>query len=286
MIPALAQRTVSGVLIGGATLAILFWAPPVALFAILLGVTMLACYEFFALLTKLNIPRYAYVGTLCGLLYLGGVWAHLAWPAAIPAAIEPALLFVLVATILIRQFPQKENPRPMETMAGTIMGVLYAPFLLSFFPRLLLTWGDAGGRWLILYLLLVVKLSDTGAYFVGCSIGRHKLCERISPKKTWEGFFGGLLFAVVASVAFWYFRHGQLGALAFSLPHAIGLALLLALMGVLGDLAESILKRAANVKDSASYIQGMGGVLDVLDSLLLAAPTLFLYAMLFLKSNP
>ncbi|MCX7009821.1 MAG: phosphatidate cytidylyltransferase, partial [Kiritimatiellaeota bacterium] len=140
--------------------------------------------------------------------------------------------------------------------------------------------------WLILYLLLVVKLSDTGAYFVGCTIGHHKLVPRISPKKTWEGFFGGLAFALVASLLWWHFSGGRLGPLAFPLPHAIGLALLLALMGVLGDLAESILKRAANVKDSASYIQGMGGVLDVLDSLLLAAPTLYIYAALFLKPNP
>jgi phosphatidate cytidylyltransferase len=286
MIPALVQRTVSGVLLGGGALAILFLAPPLALLGVLLAVATLACYEFFALLPAVNIPRYPVVGTLCGLLYLGGVWAHLAWPAKVPAAIEPALLFVLVATILIRQFPQKENPRPVETMAGTIMGVLYAPFLLSFFPRLFLEWGDAGGRWLIFYLILVVKLSDTGAYFVGCSLGRHKLCERISPKKTWEGFFGGLLFAVIASVAFWYFQQGRLGSLVFTLPHAIALGLLLALLGVLGDLAESILKRAANVKDSASYIQGMGGALDVLDSLLLAAPALYLYALLFLHPNP
>ncbi len=286
MIPALVQRTVSGVLIGGATLALLFWAPPWVLGALLLAVAALACNEFFALLPKVNIPRYPVVGTLCGLLYLVGVWAHLTWPDKVPAVVEPALLFVLVATILIRQFPQKENLRPVETMAGTIMGVLYAPFLLSFFPRLLLGWGDAGGRWLILYLILVVKLSDTGAYFVGCTLGRHKLCERISPKKTWEGFFGGLLFAVLTSVAFWYFRGGQLGAFAFSLPHAIGLGLLLALLGVLGDLAESILKRAAAVKDSASFISGMGGVLDVLDSLLLAAPALYLYALLFLHPNP
>jgi phosphatidate cytidylyltransferase len=286
MIPALVQRTVSGVLIGGATLALLFWAPAWVLGALLLAVAALACNEFFALLPKVNIPRYPVVGTLCGLLYLVGVWAHLAWPEKVPAAVEPALLFVLVATILIRQFPQKENPRPVETMAGTIMGVLYAPFLLSFLPRLLLGWGDAGGRWLILYLILVVKLSDTGAYFVGCSLGRHKLCERISPKKTWEGFFGGLVFAVLTSVAFWYFCDGRLGTLAFALPHAIVLGLLLTLLGVLGDLAESILKRAANVKDSASFISGMGGVLDVLDSLLLAAPTLYLYALLFLHPNP
>ena len=283
MIPALLQRTTSGLLIGGLLIVALFWLPTIALLPIMLVVATFASYEFFKLLPAANIPRYPWIGTLCGLLFLTGVWFEYTRPASVPPVIEPALLFVLVATILIRQFPQKENLRPLETMAGTIMGVLYAPFLLSFFPRLMFHWSEASGRWLLLYLVLVVKMSDIGAYFVGCSIGRHKLCPRISPQKTWEGFFGGLIFALATSLAWWKLAHGQIGALVLPLPHALALGLGLALMGVLGDLAESILKRAANVKDSASYIQGMGGILDVLDSLLLAAPTLYIYAVLFLK---
>lgn len=282
-VPALIQRTVSGVLIIAALLGVLFWLPPIGMLPILLAVAALASFEFFKLLPAANIPRYPWIGTLCGLLFLVGVWFEYTRPDMVRPVIEPALLFALVTTILIRQFPQKENPRPLETMAGTIMGVLYAPFLLSFFPRLMFQWGSAGGGWLILYLVFVVKMSDVGAYFVGCSLGRHKLCPRISPKKTWEGFFGGLVFALTTSVFWWKLAHGHVGALAITLPHALALGLLLALMGVLGDLAESILKRAANVKDSASYIQGMGGILDVLDSLLLAAPTLYVYALLFLK---
>ena len=282
MIPALIQRTTSAVLIVGLLIGVLFWLPPIGLLPILLAVAALACYEFFKLLLAANIPRYPWIGTLCGLLFLVGVWFEYTQPAIVLPVIEPMLLFLLVATILVRQFPQKENLRPLETMAGTIMGVLYAPFLLSFFPRLMFHWG-AGGGWLILYLVFVVKMSDVGAYFVGCSIGRHKLCPRISPKKTWEGFLGGLVFALATSVLWWKLTHGHIGALAITLPHALALGLLLALMGVLGDLAESILKRAANVKDSGSYIQGMGGVLDVLDSLLLTAPTLYVYALLFLK---
>ena len=283
MIPALVQRTTSGLLIGALLIGVLFWVPPTGLLFILLAVAALACYEFFKLLPAANIPRYPWIGTLCGLLFLIGVWFHLTQPATVPATIEPAMLFVLVATILVRQFPQKNNTRPLETMAGTIMGVLYAPFLLSFFPRLLLTWGDAGGRWIIFYLVVIVKLSDVGAYFVGSSMGRHKLVPRISPAKTWEGFFGGLVFSVAASLIWWKVADGRIGALALPWFHALALGLLLALMGVLGDLAESILKRAANVKDSASYIRGMGGVLDVLDSLLLTAPTIYIYALLFLK---
>lgn len=288
MIPALAQRTVSGVVLGGGAIALFIWAPAWALFAVMLVVATFASREFYALLPAANIPRYPVVGTLCGLLYLSAVWAQLTCPtltATQRAAIEPAMFFLIVATILIRQFPQKENPRPLETMAGTLMGVLYVPLMLGFYPRLLLTWGADTGRWLIFYGVVVVKISDIGAYFVGSTLGRHKLCPRISPKKTWEGLFGGIAASLVASLVWWYLGHGRLGLLEFTLPHAVALGLLLPVMGLLGDLAESVLKRAANVKDSASYIQGMGGLLDVLDSLLLTAPLLFIYVLLFLKLN-
>ena len=289
MIQALAQRTVSGVLLGGGAIAVFFFAPVPALFALMLIIAALATREFYALLPAVNIPRFPVVGTLCGLLYLCAVWAQLNLPgltATQRAAIEPAVFFLIVATILIRQFPQGENPRPLETMAGTLMGVLYVPLMLGFYPRLLLTWGADTGRWLIFFGVLVVKVSDIGAYFVGSTLGRHKLCPRISPKKTWEGLFGGIAASLVASLAWWQLAHGQIGALVFPLPHAIVLGLLLPVMGLFGDLAESVLKRAANVKDSASYIQGMGGLLDVLDSLLLTAPLLFIYVLLFLQLKP
>ena len=286
MIPALVQRTISGVLLGGAAIALFFKAPVPALFVSLLLVAALGTREFYALLPAANIPRFPVVGTLCGLLYLGGVWAQLTCPALTGtqrAAIEPALFFLIVTTILLRQFPQKNNLRPLETMAGTLMGVLYVPLMLSFYPRLLLTWGVDTGRWLIFYGVLVVKLSDIGAYFVGSLCGRHKLCPRISPKKTWEGLLGGILASLAASLVWWQLAHGRIGALELTLPHAIALGLLLPVMGLFGDLAESVLKRAADVKDSASYIQGMGGVLDVLDSLLLTAPLLFIYVLMFLQ---
>ena len=286
MIPALVQRTISGVLLGSAAIALFFWAPVWALFVIMLLVATLASREFYALLPAANIPRYPVVGTLCGLLYLVGVWTQLnltTLTGTQRAAIEPALFFLIVTTILLRQFPQKNNLRPLETMAGTLMGVLYVPLMLSFYPRLLLTWGVDTGRWLIFYGVLVVKLSDIGAYFVGSLCGRHKLCPRISPKKTWEGLLGGILASLAASLVWWQLAHGRIGALELTLPHAIALGLLLPVMGLFGDLAESVLKRAADVKDSASYIQGMGGVLDVLDSLLLTAPLLFIYVLMFLQ---
>ncbi len=289
MIPALVQRTTSGVLLGGGAIAVFFWAPVPALFGVLLLVAALATREFYALLPAANIPRYPVVGTLCGLCYLVAVWAQLTCTTltgAQRAAIEPALFFLIVTTILLRQFPQRENPRPLETLAGTLMGVLYVPLMLGFFPRLLLTWGADTGRWLIFYGVLVVKVSDIGAYFVGSTLGRHKLCPHISPKKTWEGLVGGIIASLVASLLWWHLAHGRIGALDLALPHAIVLGLLLPVMGLFGDLAESVLKRAANVKDSANYIQGMGGILDVLDSLLLTAPLLFLYALLFLHLQP
>lgn len=289
MIPALAQRVTSGLLLGGAAIAIFFWAPVPALFGIMLLVAAFATREFYALLPAANIPRYPVVGTLCGLLYLVAVWAQLTCPALTStqrAAIEPAMFFLIVTAIFLRQFPQTENPRPLETMAGTLMGVLYVPLMLSFYPRLLLTWGEGTGRWLIFYGVLVVKVSDIGAYFAGSLLGRHKLCPHISPKKTWEGLAGGIAASLVVSLLWWHWAHGRIGALELTLPHAVSLGLLLPVMGLFGDLAESVFKRAANVKDSASYIQGMGGILDVLDSLLLTAPLLFLYVLLFLHLKP
>jgi phosphatidate cytidylyltransferase len=160
--------------------------------------------------------------------------------------------------------------------------VIYVSFLLSFFAKLLLAWNDKTGRLLILYLLLVVKAADMGAYFVGCSIGRHKLIPRISPAKTWEGFFGGLLSSVVVSVLFCAFAKDGFGGLPLHLPDAIILGILLGTIGTVSDLTESLFKRGAGVKDSGHMILGMGGILDVIDSLLFSAPALYVYARFFL----
>jgi phosphatidate cytidylyltransferase len=139
------------------------------------------------------------------------------------------------------------------------------------------------GRMMVLYLIAVVKISDVGAFFTGRSLGKHKLFPRLSPKKTWEGLAGGVLSSLGMSLAFYWFTNGALGKVAFGLHDAIILGLILPIVAVIGDLFESLLKRAAGVKDSGAIIPGMGGVLDVLDSLMFGAPVLYAYVTLFLR---
>jgi phosphatidate cytidylyltransferase len=133
---------------------------------------------------------------------------------------------------------------------------------------------------LIFYLVIVVKSTDTGAYFTGRLLGKHKLFPKISPGKTWEGFVGGLLTAILASCLFSLYTGFSLGEVDFPLRNAAVLGLVLALAGVIGDMMESLIKRATGTKDSGSVILGMGGILDVLDSLLVGAPVLYLYIVL------
>jgi phosphatidate cytidylyltransferase len=131
-------------------------------------------------------------------------------------------------------------------------------------------------NWAILLLLIVIA-GDTGAYFSGRFFGKRKLFERVSPKKTWEGVYGGLLASVLVTLGF---AHSQIPELATG--HAVALALLVGAAGVTGDLVESLVKRACGVKDSGAIMPGHGGALDRVDSLLLGAPVMVLYLELVL----
>jgi phosphatidate cytidylyltransferase len=278
----LKDRVLSGVLMGVAAIAVTLWIPLGGALAILLAVCTLAMFEFYSLLDAAQIPHFKYFGLSSGLMLILATWVSGRNPATQVCDFEWMVLCGIVIAVFLRQFPQKNNPQPLETIAGTLMGVIYISFLLSFFAKLLLAWNVSTGRLLILYLLLVVKASDMGAYFVGCSIGRHKLIPRISPAKTWEGFFGGLLASVVVSVLFYAFARNSIGVLALHLSDAIILGVLLGTIGTVSDLTESLFKRGAGVKDSGRMIQGMGGILDVIDSLLFSAPALYVYARFFL----
>lgn len=130
------------------------------------------------------------------------------------------------------------------------------------------------GGSLMLIIFIMIWLNDTGAYCVGCSIGRHRLCERLSPKKSWEGFWGGMFFCVLAGVA-------CAASDDFAgWPKWIGLGVTVCVFSTWGDLFESLMKRSLGVKDSGHLIPGHGGILDRIDSLLLVAPACFIYAFL------
>ncbi|MGE0480639.1 MAG: phosphatidate cytidylyltransferase [Phycisphaerae bacterium] len=169
----------------------------------------------------------------------------------------------------------------MVNLATTVFIVFYAGGLAGFIVRLRLEVGGAGGAALLLFTLLCIKMADIGAYFVGSLAGRNKLIEWLSPKKTWEGFVGGLAFSVVWSLGIGAYleRAGfvELGGgwRSFALLGVFGLVM--GVTSVAGDLCASLLKRNAAVKDSGQVIPGMGGALDVADSPLLAAPVAWFF---------
>jgi len=139
-------------------------------------------------------------------------------------------------------------------------------------------------RFLFIYLLAVTKFSDVGAYVIGSLIGRHKMIPRISPGKTWEGFAGAILTSLVFSVVLTWAMGNRVHAISFT--DSIVLGLLLPLVSVLGDLAESAVKRDASIKDSGQSIPGIGGALDLIDSILFTAPVLYFYLQFTAPAQP
>ena len=278
----LKHRIVSGVLMSGLLLAAIFFFPPWAVFLILMAVCALALLEFYALLDANQIRHFKVVGTVSGLGLVAVTWLVSQRNPSLVSEAETMMLFASMAAIFFRQISYKDTNQATALMAGSLLGILYVAFLFNSIVKILALAEGTPGRLLVLYLAAVVKFTDMGAYFVGCAIGRHKLIPRISPAKSWEGLFGGILAGVGASFGFLHVVHHQLGPFTFTRVDAAVLGVGLAIAGVIGDLIESVLKRAAGVKDSGRIIQGMGGILDVLDSLLFAAPLLYLYLRFFL----
>ena len=181
------------------------------------------------------------------------------------------LLLLLPAMFVCELYRRQENPA--SGIGTTLMGVCYVALPLSLMCYIPIVGSDAWNPWMMVAYIFIIWANDVFAYLVGMSIGRHRLCERLSPKKSWEGFFGGIAGAVVMGIVAARMLDGNMWVWA-------GLALVAAVSGVLGDLVESMFKRAAGVKDSGRLIPGHGGVLDRFDAMLLSAPFVFVY-MLF-----
>lgn len=183
---------------------------------------------------------------------------------------------------LLAQALRRQSEHAMRNVAATLFVIVYIGGLASYLPRLRLEVGGAAGAGLLLFSVFLVKMNDVGAYFTGRLLGRHKLIGWLSPNKTWEGFIGGVAVTVLCALTVGsYLHHNGVARLeAGPLAYPWGLVwfgLLMALFSVGGDLAGSLLKRDAAVKDSARAIPGFGGVLDLLDSPLLAAPVAWLF---------
>ncbi|MEN8849453.1 MAG: phosphatidate cytidylyltransferase [Akkermansiaceae bacterium] len=168
----------------------------------------------------------------------------------------------------------------VDAVGDSLIAYLYVPILFGVFMQrvLFLPEAMAGGAWLILMMCASAKFTDMGAYITGSLIGKNKMAAHISPAKTWEGFFGAHLFAQLGAWGVWALA-GE--SLTWIPPLHVGIiGVLMALSAVAGDLAESVLKRSLEVKDSGSWMPGIGGILDLIDSLCFAAPVLYFYLTL------
>ncbi len=238
--------------------------------------------EFYGLVENRGLVCFKGWGLVAGMLLMAGTFLHCTGRLGLydsPSRVndfEAGFLILFVLGLCVRQLLSRSNTSGLLAIATTLFGLMYVPWLLNFVQKINFFPGLGGdGRFYVLYFVLVTKFSDTGAYAVGSLIGRHKMIARISPAKTWEGFIGAIMVSAAASLVFVHFLgHRMYG---MTTMHAIILGVLLSATAVVGDLIESLLKREAGVKDSGKFFPGIGGILDLLDSLLFNAPIMYLY---------
>lgn len=254
------KRIVTGLIIIFLWIALLFKAPLLLFAAIITVLAIMALKEYFAMIFP---EPDSSVPVLIGLGALPLLAAFTGDIATTAAATVGACLCMFAITL--RRYAGIKAP--LEYLSRSTFGFIYVSLFCAHI--ILLRAHPKGAEWLLL-LSAITAGSDTGAYYAGTLLGKNKLCPSISPGKTVEGFVGGLLTGVLAAVALGLFVLPEVSALRLGL-----LAIPLTCIGVAGDLTESILKRAAGVKDSGNILPGHGGILDRIDSLILTAPVLF-----------
>ena len=260
-------------LIASILFASLWWV-----FVLLAAAAMiLGLWEFYLLCRRLKINPEVNTGFVAGAAIL---------TITLQGNADITLLlgqFVIVALTIITLVVTVSRGAPFDKMiasvGATILGVLYVPFLGSHLLSIRMGFTPALSAHLLSFFFLVLMGADAGAYYVGRAFGKRKLAPSISPGKTWEGVVGGVVAALaMATLAhFWFFRE-------LPLKYMLPLALVMTVVGILGDLAESALKRGAGAKDAANILPGHGGILDRLDSLLFNAPLIYYFARFYFQS--
>ena len=267
----LVRRFVTSALLIALIVSVLFKAGAGFFGLLVFLFTVAALYEFFTMLRAAHIPCFRLFGVA-----MGAIIPLVVYMEQGPTRSGEVLFLILGCLFLfVLQF---SRPDPhQEALIGislTLFGILYVSWFLSFLIKIRFL--EGGALW-VAYILAVTKAADVGAYAVGSLMGRHTLMPHVSPKKSVEGMLGGWLASVGVSAAM-----KPLLPLDWSLAHLLILGFLIGIVGQIGDLSESLMKRFCNAEDSGGLLPGMGGVLDAVDSVLFTAPIFYFHLTVFL----
>lgn len=284
-------RLFSTVLLWGLVAGTFWWGHPIGYFFAVGALAVLGCWEYFRMAKSSGILVFPIFGLSLTIAYSVGIWWMLRSGGHGPDGVgwlDGGIAFIAILggfTLILKR--KDKGDCAFQPVLYTLFGIFYPAVLFHFVTRILFFAPEGvinppvtPGAWLALWLVLVTKFTDMGAYLVGSLIGKNKLIPSVSPGKTWEGFFGAMVISQVPGIALYLMLPNQFGAL-HSLPVVIALGLVIALLAVIGDLAESVIKRSLTIKDSGQALPGIGGVLDLIDSLCFTAPVLYLYLRFF-----
>lgn len=230
---------------------------------------VMGLYEFFTMLEKKGIQIYKYFGIGMGTI----IPLSIIFRFELTKRWELSFIVLMLLFLILMQFRRRQNTGVIVDISTTLFGILYVSWFLSFLIKIRYLPNGAG---LLASILLIIKLGDIGAYLFGSRFGKTPLMPHISPKKTVEGAIAGLVCSVLGALASKPF-------LGFNYLHLVILGTCFGILGQLGDLSESLLKRDCKVKDSGKILPGMGGILDEIDSVLFTAPVFYFYITIALR---
>jgi len=263
------QRIIVGVL-GAALFVGGIVVSPWAYAVLFLGLTLLGLLEFYKLAGAQDIRPNKGIGiALGGLLYVSFFLIE-------EEIMSPELLYLtlpLLGLVFVLELYRKQ-PQPFTNIAFTLLGVLYVALPFGLLHKVAYLPGNY--TWQpVLGLMLLIWSADTGAYIAGKNFGKNKLLERVSPGKTWEGWAGGTVLTMLVGYVLSIYMQD------LTVAQWLGISIIVAVFGVLGDLVESLLKRSLGVKDSGTLLPGHGGILDRFDSLIMSIPFIVAYLQIF-----
>lgn len=277
-------RLFSTLLLWGIVTGVFLSANPWCYVGLIAILGFFGIWEYFQMTKKGGFPSLPKWGVLMSALYFLTIGSILCLhgKAGLDTVFSLDVLFIMILVMggFIMQLRRPvDGQKTVVEIAVTTLGFVYVAVSFSFLARLLFlpddgSSGGVPGAWLIIWLVVVTKFADMGAYIVGSLIGKHKMIPHISPGKTWQGFFGALFFSLLAGCGLFALLPEPLSILG-NWGWVVALSLLLSFLAIVGDLAESVLKRSIGVKDSGNTLPGIGGALDLIDSICFTAPVLF-----------